>query len=59
MLLFTGVLCAMPEAVTDSSSPIGLSLFPPLQLPNSEFGITGIRMGLVSVNRSPIINAAF
>lgn len=54
--LLAGILIAVsavctPAMAIESSSPIGLGLFPPIQFPNTEYGIKGIRLGLVGVNR--------
>lgn len=51
ILLSVNVVCSFPAAALESSSPIGLGLFPPIQFPNTEFGINGLRIGLVGVNR--------
>ena len=41
----------LAEAV-ESNSPIGIGLVPPLQIPNSDYGIQGLRLGVVGINRS-------
>lgn len=51
MLLSANVVCSFPAAALESSSPIGLGLVPPIQFPDTEFGINGFRLGLVGINR--------
>lgn len=51
ILLTAGLFCSFSSQALESSSPIGLSLFPPIQFPNSDFGIHGLRVSLVGVNR--------
>ena len=39
------------SAADSDHSPLGISLFPPLQLPNSGYGINGLRLSLVGSHR--------
>lgn len=50
--LFAVLLGSLPVAAVEKASPIGIALFPPLQFPDTEYSITGVRLGLVNVNRS-------
>jgi len=44
--------CSFSALAADSdNSPLGVSLFPPLQLPNSGYGIVGLRVSLVGSHR--------
>lgn len=52
ILLTTGLLFSLSAAAVGSQSPIGIGLFPPLQIPSSEYEITGLRVGVVGINRS-------
>lgn len=47
-----GLLFSFSAGALGNSSPIGVGLFPPLQIPSSDFGINGIRLGVVGSNRS-------
>lgn len=51
IILAAGMICSFSSQALESSSPIGLGLFPPIQFPNSDFGIHGLRVSLVGVNR--------
>lgn len=60
-LFLTAILLASSvfgsvAAVADTSdvSPIGLALFPPLQLPPTDFAIKGLRLSVVGRNREAI-----
>lgn len=52
ILLAMSLLCSFSATAVESNSPIGIGLFPPLQVPNTEFGIKGLRLAGVGVNRS-------
>ena len=47
-----GLLFSVSAGALGNSSPIGVGLFPPVQIPGSDFGINGIRVGVVGMNRS-------
>jgi len=52
ILLAAGLICYFPAGATDSdNSPIEVGIFPPLQLPGTGFGITGIRLNVVGYTR--------
>jgi hypothetical protein len=51
ILLATGIISAFPAAAIESLSPIVIGLFPPVQFPGTEFGVTGLRLTMVGVNR--------
>lgn len=52
IFLFAGLLSSFPAAAVEKFSPIGIGLFPPLQFPDTDYGVTGIRVSLIGVNRS-------
>ena len=52
ILVAASLVCSAPAGAVDNSSPIGIGLFPPLQIPNTDFAITGLRLGLVNVNKA-------
>lgn len=52
ILLVLSTVYTVPAVAVGNSSPIGVNLFPPLQIPSSDFGIAGLRLSLVGVNRS-------
>ncbi len=52
VILALSMLCSFSASAADSdNSPLGVALFPPLQLPNSGYGITGLRLSLVGSHR--------
>lgn len=52
VIFVTSLLSSLSALAADSDySPLGVGLFPPLQLPNSGYGITGLRLTLVGVHR--------
>jgi hypothetical protein len=52
ILLTTSVICSFPATAAESdSSPLEVAIFPPLQFPNTGYGITGLRLSVVGVNR--------
>lgn len=51
-ILVISLLSSLSSLAADSDySPLGVGLFPPLQLPNSSYGITGLRLSVVGVHR--------
>lgn len=52
VFLAAGLLISFSAKAVGNNSPIGVGLFPPLQIPSSDYGISGIRVGVVGVNRS-------
>ncbi len=51
-ILVTIMVCSFSASAADSDrSPIAIGLFPPLQLPSSEYGIRGIRLSLFGMHR--------
>lgn len=52
IFLIVGTLCSLPVLAVPNESPIGIGIFPPVQFPGSEFGVTGIRLSVVGVNRA-------
>ena len=52
LVLTAGIFCSFSAGAVENYSPIGVGLFPPLQVPNSEFMITGLRVGAVGYNRA-------
>lgn len=52
ILLFASLLCSFSAKATESNSPIGIGIVPPLQIPSSDYGIQGLRIGVVGINRS-------
>jgi hypothetical protein len=54
ILLVLALMGSISASAIESNSPIGIGLFPPLQVPNSEFGITGLRVSGVGINRASI-----
>jgi hypothetical protein len=45
-------MCSFPAMAANSdNTPIEVALFPPLQLPSSEFSVKGLRLSVVGVNR--------
>lgn len=51
LLLASSLLCTFSAGAVDNSSPIGIDLVPPVQFPNSEFAIRGLRLSVVGLNR--------
>jgi hypothetical protein len=52
ILLVTSIICSVPAAAEQSdNTPLEVALFPPLQLPSTDFGVKGIRLSLVGLNR--------
>ncbi len=48
----TGLMGSFAAMAADSdNSPLELALFPPLQLPGTEFGVKGLRVSIVGLNR--------
>lgn len=51
-LVLVGVVWSLPVLAADSdNSPLAIGLFPPLQLPDSGYGIKGLRLSVVGVHR--------
>jgi len=52
ILLLASVMCSVPATAEQSdNTPLEVALFPPLQLPSTEFGVKGLRLSLVGLNR--------
>lgn len=51
ILIAVSLVYTMPAAAVDNSSPLGIGLFPPVQIPKTDFTIRGLRLGLVGVNK--------
>lgn len=52
ILLVTGILFSISAvAVESDNTPLEIALFPPLQLPSTGYGVTGLRLSLVGKNR--------
>lgn len=52
ILLITGIMCSVQGAAEGSdNSPLAIGLFPPLQLPGSNYGVKGLRLSIVGVHR--------
>lgn len=53
ILLVTGLVSSFPAAASGdgSVSPLEIAIFPPLQLPGTDFGVHGLRLSVVGVNR--------
>ncbi len=52
IIFVISMACSFSALAADSdNSPLGIGLFPPLQLPNSGYGIVGLRLSLVGVHR--------
>jgi hypothetical protein len=55
IFLVLGLLGGSAARASDSDvSPLEVGLFPPLQLPNSDYGVRGLRFTVVGVNREAI-----
>lgn len=54
ILLITSLMGALPASALESNSPIAVSIFPPVQFPNSDFGVHGLRFGIVGSHRESI-----
>jgi hypothetical protein len=52
IVLAASLFYSFSASALGNSSPIGIGLFPPLQIPSSDYGINGIRLGVVGMNRS-------
>jgi hypothetical protein len=51
IFLASSLLSSYSASAVDNSSPIGIDLFPPVQFPNSDFAVNGLRLSLVGLNR--------
>ncbi len=52
LLLVTSLICSVRAMAEQSdNTPIEIALFPPLQLPGTEFGVKGLRLSVVGLNR--------
>lgn len=51
LFLAAGIFGSLPAAAVGNTSPIAIDLFPPVQLPSSEFEVTGLRLSVVGKNR--------
>lgn len=51
VLLAATLLTTVQAMAVENHSPIGIGLFPPLQIPHSGYEIYGLRLGAVGVNR--------
>ena len=52
ILLSTSIIFSVPATAEQSdNTPLEIGLFPPLQLPNTDFGVKGLRLSLVGLNR--------
>ena len=52
IFLFAGLFGSLQATAVPNESPIGIGIFPPVQFPGTEFGVTGIRLSVVGVNRA-------
>lgn len=54
ILLAAGFMSSFPAAAAGegNNSPLGIGLFPPLQFPGTDFGITGLRLSAFGLNRA-------
>lgn len=48
----TCLLASFPAAAVKNTTPIEVSLFPPLQFPSSDFEVTGLRLSVVGKNKA-------
>ena len=53
ILFAVGLSCTIQAAAVENNSLIGIGLFPPVQIPSSEFGITGLRVTAPSIRVEP------
>jgi hypothetical protein len=45
-------MCSFPAVAADSdNTPLEIAIFPPLQLPGTDFGVKGLRLSVVGLNR--------
>lgn len=51
LLIISSLGPIQAAAVNADTTPLEVGLFPPLQLPNSNFSVTGLRLTVVGVNR--------
>lgn len=52
ILLAAGLLFSFSASAVGNNSPLGIGLFPPLQIPSTEFGVSGLRITGVGINRA-------
>lgn len=52
ILLVAGLVCSFPAVAANSDvTPLEVALFPPLQLPSTDYSVKGLRLSVVGVNR--------
>lgn len=51
IFLASSLLSSFSAYAVDNSSPIGIDLVPPVQFPNSEFAVNGLRLSVIGLNR--------
>lgn len=51
VLLAAGIFCSFQAAAVENTTPIEIALVPPIQFPNSDFGVHGLRLSVIGLSR--------